>query len=84
MRPDPGGSGSLLILRHRRPGFLRHRPGARFDHAARTGHAKIEAAKWYHPNEPSTRGRIKTERRLWTTSMTQEHFSASLDLRDDT
>ncbi|WP_084436524.1 hypothetical protein [Actinomyces gerencseriae] len=59
-------------------------PAPAFDHAARTGHAKIEAAKWYHPNKPSTRGRIKTERRLWTTSMTQEHFSASPDLRDDT
>lgn len=49
------------------------------DNAARTGSAKVEAAKWYHPGVPSTRGRIKTERRLWTTSMTEQHLLSSLD-----
>lgn len=49
------------------------------DNAARTGNAKVEAAKWYHPGVPSTLGRIKTERRLWTTSMTEQHFLSSLD-----
>ena len=52
------------------------------DNAARTGQAKVEAAKWYHPGSPHTFGRIKTERRLWTTSMTQQHFFASLDPLD--
>ena len=52
------------------------------DNAARTGRAKVEAAKWYHPGVPSTRGRIKTERRLWTTSMTEQHFLSSLDPLD--
>ena len=54
------------------------------DNAARTGSAKVEAAKWYHPGTPHTFGRIKTERRLWTTSMTQQHFLASLDPVDYT
>ena len=54
------------------------------DNAARTGSAKVEAAKWYHPGVPSTRGRIKTERRLWTTSMTEQHFLSSLDPIDYT
>lgn len=54
------------------------------DNAARTGHAKVEAAKWYHPHYPYTFGRIKTERRLWTTSMTQQHFLTSLDPLDYT
>ena len=54
------------------------------DNAARTGQAKVEATKWYHPGTPHTFGRIKTERRLWTTSMTQQHFFASLDPLDYT
>lgn len=54
------------------------------DNAARTGQAKVEAAKWYHPGSPHTFGRIKTEGRLWTTSMTQQHFFASLDPLDYT
>lgn len=54
------------------------------DNAARTGQAKVEAAKWYHSGSPHTFGRIKTERRLWTTSMTQQHFFASLDPLDYT
>ena len=54
------------------------------DNAARTSQAKVEAAKWYHPGSPHTFGRIKTERRLWTTSMTQQHFFASLDPLDYT
>ena len=54
------------------------------DNAARTGQSKVEATKWYHPGTPHTFGRIKTERRLWTTSMTQQHFFASLDPLDYT
>lgn len=54
------------------------------DNAARTSQAKVEAAKWYHPGSPHTFGRIKTERRLWTTSMTQQHFFTSLDPLDYT
>lgn len=53
-----------------------------FDNAARTGSAKVEAAKWYHPGNSRTFGRIKTERRLWTTSMTEQHFLSSLDPLD--
>ena len=54
------------------------------DNAARTGSAKVEAAKWYHPGNSRTFGRIKTERRLWTTSMTEQHFLSSLDPIDYT
>ena len=54
------------------------------ENAARTGQAKVEAAKWYHPGNSRTFGRIKTERRLWTISMTQQHFFASLDPLDYT
>ena len=54
------------------------------DNAARTGSAKVEVAKWYHPGVSSTRGRIKTEHRLWTTSMTEQHFLSSLDPIDYT
>ena len=52
------------------------------DNAARTGSAKVEAAKWYHPGNSRTFGCIKTERRLWTTSMTEQHFLSSLDPLD--
>ena len=51
------------------------------DNAARTTSAKIEAAKWYDPADRRTHGNIATQRRLWTTSMTREHFTASLDPR---
>lgn len=54
------------------------------DNAARTGRAKVEAAKWYHPGIPHTFGQIKTERRLWTTSMNEQHFLSSLDPIDYT
>ena len=54
------------------------------DNAARTGSAKVEAAKWYHPGNSRTFGCIKTERRLWTTSMTEQHFLSSLDPIDYT
>ena len=54
------------------------------DNAARTGQSKVEATKWYHPGVSSTRGRIKTEHRLWTTSMTEQHFLSSLDPIDYT
>ena len=51
------------------------------DNAARTTSTKIEAVKWYDPADRRTRGNIRTERRLWTTSMTRDHFTASLDPR---
>lgn len=51
------------------------------DNAARTPRTKVEAAKWYDPAAGWTRGNIRTQRRLWTTSMTREHFMASLDPR---
>ena len=50
------------------------------DNAARTT-TKIEAAKWYDPTDRRTRGNIHTRKRLWTTSMTRAHFTASLDPR---
>lgn len=49
------------------------------DNAARTTRTKIEAAKWYDPADRRTAGNINTQRRLWTTSMTRDHFTASLD-----
>ena len=52
------------------------------DNAARTGSAKVEAAKWYHPGNSRTFGLIKPDRRLWTTSMTEQHFLSSLDPLD--
>lgn len=54
------------------------------DEAAKQGSAKIEAAKWYEPSAPHTRGRLATEQRIWTTSMRREHFMDSLDQRDYT
>ncbi len=44
--------------------------------------AKIEAAKWYDPSDRRTFGSIKTEARLWTTSMNRDHFMGSLDPRN--
>ena len=41
--------------------------------------AKVEAAKWYDPSNRRTFGNIKTDARLWTTSMNRDHFTASLD-----
>lgn len=49
------------------------------DNAARTIRTKIEAAKWYDPADRRTHGNIRTQARIWTTSMTREHFTASLD-----
>ncbi|WP_259390731.1 NYN domain-containing protein [Actinomyces sp. 2119] len=51
------------------------------DAAARTSGTKVEAAKWYDPADRRTHGNIRTQTRLWTTSMTREHFMASLDPR---
>ena len=51
------------------------------DAAAATAGAKVEAAKWYDPAAGWTRGNIKTNRRLWTISMTRRHFMGSLDPR---
>ena len=51
------------------------------DAAAATAGAKVEAAKWYDPAAGWTRGNIKTNRRLWTVSMTRRHFMGSLDPR---
>ncbi|WP_126383489.1 PIN domain-containing protein [Actinomyces howellii] len=51
------------------------------DNAARTTSTKIEATKWYDPADRRTYGNIRTERRLWTTSMTRDHFTGSLDPR---
>lgn len=52
------------------------------DEAASLKKAKIEAAKWYDRADRRTYGNIKTDARIWTTSMSREHFDHSLDLRD--
>ncbi len=49
------------------------------DEAHKLNVAKVEAAKWYDPSERRTFGNIKTEARIWTTSMNRDHFMASLD-----
>ena len=51
------------------------------DNAARTTRTKIEAVKWFDPADRRTRGNISTRARIWTTSMTRDHFTASLDPR---
>ena len=51
------------------------------DNAARTTGAKIEAVKWFDPADRRTRGNISTRAKIWTTSMTRDHFTASLDPR---
>jgi uncharacterized LabA/DUF88 family protein len=53
------------------------------DEAARLGRAKVEAVKWYKPDDRQTFGSIRTERRLWTTSMDEQRFRASLDTFDN-
>lgn len=52
------------------------------DEAHRLNTAKVEAAKWYAPSDRRTFGNIKTEARIWTTSMNRDHFLASLDPLD--
>lgn len=49
------------------------------DEAHKLNGAKVEAAKWYDPSNKRTFGSIKTDARIWTTSMKREHFTASLD-----
>nr|WP_236630818.1 hypothetical protein [Bifidobacterium aemilianum] len=46
--------------------------------------AKVEAAKWYSPKDKSTRGNLQVGEhwKLWTTSMTDEDFRASIDHKD--
>lgn len=51
------------------------------DNAARTTRKKIEAVKWYDRADPRTCGNIRTRAKIWTTSMTRQHFTASLDPR---
>ena len=52
------------------------------DETARLRLSKVEAAKWYEPSDRRTAGNIQTQERIWTTSMTREHFAKSLDLKD--
>jgi hypothetical protein len=52
------------------------------DEAARLRVSKVEAAKWYDPSDRRTAGNIRTQERIWTTSMRREHFMKSLDERD--
>lgn len=51
------------------------------DEAMTYRRARVEAAKWYLEGSKSTYGSIKTEKRIWTTSMTEKDFQASLDTR---
>ena len=52
------------------------------DEAHKLQTAKIEASKWYDPSDRRTFGNIKTDARIWTTSMKHDHFTASLDPRE--
>ena len=38
--------------------------------------------EWYDPSDRRTFGNIKTDARIWTTSMKRDHFTASLDPRE--
>lgn len=49
------------------------------DEAASYRKAKIETVKWYSHSVPATRSSLKTQQRLWTTSLKETHFLASLD-----
>lgn len=51
------------------------------DEAYSYGTAKVETVKWFSPKVPWTRGSIHTEHRIWTTSMKEDDFRASLDTR---
>lgn len=52
------------------------------DEAARLRLSKVEAAKWYDRGDKRTAGNIQTQERIWTTSMTRDHFTKSLDMKD--
>ena len=52
------------------------------DEAHKLQTAKIEASKWYGPSDRRTFGNIKTDARIWTTSMKRDRFTASLDPRE--
>lgn len=49
------------------------------DEAVSYRKAKIEAVKWYDHSVATTRSSLKTQQRLWTTSLNETHFLASLD-----
>lgn len=51
------------------------------DEAYSYGTAKIETVKWFSPTVKWTQGSIRTEHRIWTTSMNEDDFRASLDTR---
>lgn len=40
---------------------------------------KIEAVKWYNPEDRTTDGRIKTKSNIWTTNLFYSEWEASLD-----
>lgn len=52
------------------------------DEANQLSGSKVEAVKWFDPDNRSTWGRIRTTTRVWTTNMERHHFMASLDPRD--
>lgn len=49
------------------------------DEAAQVGTAKIEAVKWFDRDVPHSRGNLPTETKIWTTSLTYQHFQNCLD-----
>lgn len=52
------------------------------DEANQLSGSKVEAVKWFDPDNRSTWGGIRTMTRVWTTNMERHHFMASLDPRD--
>ena len=49
------------------------------DEAAQVGAAKIEAVKWFDRSVPQSRGNLPTVTKIWTTSLTYQHFQNCLD-----
>lgn len=49
------------------------------DEAKQMGSAKIETVKWYDPANKMSYGYLNRRARVWTTSLTREHFHRCLD-----
>ncbi|WP_054951792.1 PIN domain-containing protein [Flaviflexus massiliensis] len=49
------------------------------DEAATYRQSRIELVKWFSPNVRHTRGNLRTQTRVWTTSLDEASFRASLD-----
>lgn len=49
------------------------------DEAQRETATKVEAVKWYDPEIQRTKGHLRTEKRVWTTSLWESEWREALD-----